>query len=354
MFIVATYPYNFSWTYSKETTDTNLYNFSYENSILSSFDKKQFLKIINNNIIFTTNKDEASKIYLEKTNVETNYRIKYQNKYIRHKDFKLCYEEDDFTELFKSDSTWIFIENKINLDHTFVIARYKENINWTRYLPGKVIIYNKGPELILPENRGNIQIVNSENVGREAHTYLYHIIQNYDNLSERVTFLQGDPFDHSPYLIELCCMEKYYSPIQSLSCWYLNNKTLKIPNIETIFKNIEYLNGANFAYYKIRKNGDTIGYENDQGFIDLRKKYILNMKCNENIIDNFLTRINMEEKIKDEYLLIYSALFSVKKENILKHDLQKYKNMVLELLKFDTQGNPEAWVIERCWYEIFL
>ena len=36
----------------------------------------------------------------------------------------------------------------------------------------------------------------AENKGREAHSYLYHIIENYESLAGHVLFLQGSPFDH--------------------------------------------------------------------------------------------------------------------------------------------------------------
>lgn len=77
----------------------------------------------------------------------------------------------------------------------FVIARYQENIDWANGINNS-IIYNKGatlPNTIHP-------IVSLPNVGREGHTYLYHIIQNYDQLDDHTCFLQGHPFDHTPDL----------------------------------------------------------------------------------------------------------------------------------------------------------
>ena len=35
------------------------------------------------------------------------------------------------------------------------------------------------------------------NIGREAHTYLWHIIHNYESLGEVTVFCQGKPFDHA-------------------------------------------------------------------------------------------------------------------------------------------------------------
>lgn len=34
------------------------------------------------------------------------------------------------------------------------------------------------------------------NIGRESHTYIYHIIKNYNNLADFTTFVQGGPFFH--------------------------------------------------------------------------------------------------------------------------------------------------------------
>jgi len=70
-----------------------------------------------------------------------------------------------------------------------VIARYNESLDWldTCLTPEQrrsVWVYDKGTSGSLP------------NIGREAHTYLTHIIENWDNLPERVYFLQGDPFPH--------------------------------------------------------------------------------------------------------------------------------------------------------------
>jgi len=73
----------------------------------------------------------------------------------------------------------------------FVVAKYNEDYSWTGGLDN-VIIYNKGCELA-----GSVVL---PNIGREAHTYLYHIVTNYDILADHTCFLQGMPFDHCPDL----------------------------------------------------------------------------------------------------------------------------------------------------------
>ena len=83
----------------------------------------------------------------------------------------------------------------------FVVARYKENVDWvlelvSRFPGSKCIIYNKGPSIrmVLGTSTSVLEI---KNVGRESHTYLYHIIKNYESDEDQITvFLQGHPFDH--------------------------------------------------------------------------------------------------------------------------------------------------------------
>ena len=90
-----------------------------------------------------------------------------------------------------------------------VIARYNENVEWTKQF-NNVVIYNKGNKL---DNSYNQYFLN--NVGREGHTYYKYICDNYDNLDDYTIFLQGNPFDHSPNIISN--LNKY-----------INNKELDI------------------------------------------------------------------------------------------------------------------------------
>lgn len=76
-----------------------------------------------------------------------------------------------------------------------VVARYNENVEWTKQFPN-VVIYNKGDKL-----EGDYNEIFLPNVGREGHTYYHHICNNYDNLADYTIFLQGNPFDHSPTIL---------------------------------------------------------------------------------------------------------------------------------------------------------
>ena len=75
---------------------------------------------------------------------------------------------------------------------SIVIAKYNENTEWIKDLPTdiQVYLYTK-----------NIDIPNS---GRESSTYLHHIVEHYDDLTDEIIFCQGNPFDHCPdFLIRI-------------------------------------------------------------------------------------------------------------------------------------------------------
>jgi hypothetical protein len=102
-----------------------------------------------------------------------------------------------------------------------VVARYNENVKWTKQFPN-VIIYNKGIT-ILDDSYNEVCL---DNVGREGHTYYTHICNNYENLADYTVFLQGNPFDHSPNIIANLTK-------------YMDNKELSI-DFELLSEQIHY------------------------------------------------------------------------------------------------------------------
>ena len=72
-----------------------------------------------------------------------------------------------------------------------VICRYNEDLEWSRELPIPRVIYNKGEAL-----NDECYAIDIENVGRESEAFLRFIIDNYNDLPQRMVFLQGDPDTH--------------------------------------------------------------------------------------------------------------------------------------------------------------
>ena len=77
-----------------------------------------------------------------------------------------------------------------------VVARYREDLSWLRNISPQIraTVYDKSQEGSTPV-APNAQYL--ENVGREAHTYLHHIVARYETLAPITVFCQGKPFDHA-------------------------------------------------------------------------------------------------------------------------------------------------------------
>jgi hypothetical protein len=79
-----------------------------------------------------------------------------------------------------------------------VIARYRENLEWAHGWQDRAFVYDKGPatdRLILPPN---FHVESLANFGRDGHSFLFHIVEHYDDLAPTTLFLQGDANLHSP------------------------------------------------------------------------------------------------------------------------------------------------------------
>lgn len=91
-----------------------------------------------------------------------------------------------------------------------VIAKYKEDLLWTKDLPCEVIVLNKDPD-------DSSWDINYNNIGRESESYTRYIIDNYENLNPEdiIVFLQGNPFDHLDMEELLSVLPYNGSPIKS-------------------------------------------------------------------------------------------------------------------------------------------
>jgi len=73
-----------------------------------------------------------------------------------------------------------------------VLAHYNEDVAWVRQYIGRqnvdVRIYSKAEQLLELEGATVLPLAN---FGRESHTYLHHIVHNYDNLADWTVFSQA-------------------------------------------------------------------------------------------------------------------------------------------------------------------
>ena len=76
-------------------------------------------------------------------------------------------------------------------DIEIVIAKYDEDITWANMYSNIISIYDKGSKPIFSTSSLYNNYIKLPNIGREAHSYLYHIVNNYHNLASITVFTQG-------------------------------------------------------------------------------------------------------------------------------------------------------------------
>lgn len=200
----------------------------------------------------------------------------------------------------------------LNNKFQIVIARYNENINWLLPYRNIVIIYNKGNYVPL---LNKFQTIYLENVGRESHTYIYHIVNNYDNLAERTLFFQGNISDH------------------------------KMLDIEDYFKNDNFIGKFNeITINDLSKNINHFGkYKNDYMSGNMKK-------CNFTPCD-WIKKVIGIDITQQSLNVVWGANFSLSKELILSKPKEFYQN-ILRYIDYH-QNLEEGHYLERTWYIIF-
>lgn len=192
-----------------------------------------------------------------------------------------------------------------------VVAKYNEDISWTQNAKNfdiDVIVYDKSNQNLknvydyikVSDNYFNIS-----NIGREAHTYIKHIIENYHNLYDIEIFSQGSVYDHVPDFwnkVEKLISNKIdffdFSPARKISC--LNEESYI--NISSKFPHININDRGSGSYIFCASEGH-------------KKLYSM-------IHDD----IGQSENAYMEFGL--HAIFAVSSERIKKIPLETYKEML--------------------------
>jgi hypothetical protein len=228
-----------------------------------------------------------------------------------------------------------------------VVARYNENVEWVRAYSDIAFIYNKGYTIV--ENAKPL-----DNIGREGHTYLHHITTEYDRLTDRTVFLQGNPFEHNPTVLYGLDNYELTLDVQPLGLFYLQK--LNIPP-HTIVDALKVRTDYGLEYLTLEINADLQSYLfHDEGAEGTSHRYKYdNRSANDTVFNNFLRNAQYPYDSDNIRLIQFTfcALFSVKKENIQKHSVDQYINLIYILLAHDRQGGAEGYVLERLWLYIF-
>lgn len=195
-----------------------------------------------------------------------------------------------------------------------VVARYNEDTSWLPQSDPYVKIYNKGQVHALGQTHEYLSL---PNIGRESHTYLTYIVENYDSLPDIVFFTQGS-LDHTGGL----SLEQFTSITGDCS------------------ENYHVTRGP---YYTFDPDGhlrDNVHYGDDL------------YPCEFNFYDWFTKYISSEINPRGDITWYMGATFSVKSERILTRSREYYMGLLAQFP--DGESNPEVGhYFERSWYYMF-
>ena len=210
-------------------------------------------------------------------------------------------------------STW---QCKLNVQ--YIVARYSEDIAWTQNAEN-VLIYNKGKSLGVQNEKA------LPNVGREAHTYLAHIISNYHSLADITVFTQARISDHG-----------HLQDLKSLYQLVNDAGTIGFSKNFKIF-------GHNHTWFGRSFN------------LKIKNELAIRYKINPEDIVKIEFGNWFEKNFGEPYprhLFVYeNALFAVSKSMILSRPENFYKSFFDQLSH--SSAPIEAHFLERSWFYIF-
>ena len=214
-----------------------------------------------------------------------------------------------------------------------VISRFNEKLDWLSEINCEKVIYNKGKPLD--------GFINIPNIGRETETYLKYIVENYNKLPEIIIFTQADPFTHSPNFLKLI-KNLDFSDILPLTVRWKPDFPPKL--IYEKFLDSYYLETISKFTLAPLKHWDS-------GIADPYYKYINmhNLNIGTDVIKHFCDSIGLIDDSQDIISFFYSSCFAIKKETILKYNLDFYSNCLKIIRKNDNYG----YLFERIWWKMF-
>ncbi len=252
-----------------------------------------------------------------------------------------------------------------------VVARYNENIDWLEPYLSDSTIYNKGRSIAGKDT------VPLPNIGREGHSYLYHIIENYDNLADRTIFCQGDPFEHSPDFLQLLNDWQHHLPVQALNWRWIEHDSLKAKPKQLLGKIAsvvgKHRSQSGVPPLWIREKYTDNHLHGARIFVDIlgsdmipvyptelsvwtrkRKNSIdLIMRYGSNTLREIWLQLEFDEKTPSAIHSNVAAQFSVTREAILSRPQKFYEGIMDFLLSDEKENLRHGILLERLWLAIF-
>jgi hypothetical protein len=198
--------------------------------------------------------------------------------------------------------------NKIEV----VVARHRENLSWLSDIKDLCSVYNKAPEEPLIDFPNAIPL---ENIGREADTYLKHIIRKYPYFPDYVIFTQGRITDH----------------VHDVGSFVKRVRDIENGTADDV-KDYEGLNE-----FRVQQ-----GWSTFQNFQDTTHGGLA--------LKEWWFKMYNEPPNNNEIRCNYCGVFLASKKNILYHSLEFYQELERLCREHPTEG---PFILERFWTTIF-
>ena len=219
------------------------------------------------------------------------------------------------------------------MNKELIISVYNEDYSWINEINNdvKITVYRKGGETL--EN----EILIKNNVGRDVHTFFYHICENYNNLSDMLFFSQDYPFDHVENYISIInggldeCKNNSIVNFGGYYGYHWNSVKVPTPRAGIMWTLSESKQFGNNNKVLICYSN---GYPQDH---------------NPNINVDSIWELLFNNQKPNNYEFVPGGHFSITKEQILIRSLDFYK-FILNLLESDI---TMPWNIERLECYIF-
>lgn len=217
------------------------------------------------------------------------------------------------------------VDGFVNGNIQVVVACYNEDMNWVSEEPFNgldVVCYHKGSKEIQNCTAPNCRIESLPNIGRETHTYLYHIIENYTKLAPVTIFIPASWTDPEKKEVTLNVVDRANTTGDTV-----------IP----VYKVPDDLYGFQIDEWTSTNSGNKSNNVGSKILPCPHRPFGVWYKLN---FPEFTTP-----------WVHYKGLFAVSREHITRKPIEYYEKL---LNYVNSDSNPEAGhYIERAWVSVF-
>lgn len=253
------------------------------------------------------------------------------------------------------------LSSKRHIDVEVVVAHYDENLDWIDYALRKAphvrySVYSKNKEP--PEGTTSIP-----NVGRESHTFLYHIVKHYDSLADWTVFTQAAApsfgfraFNHeSGHMCSGVTWDNYIEPFPNGEDWYM------VQTVATRYPEIWHSDRLDMMFETPYSLGQTCP-RNKKGWSKwwreadhpLIQKQLLLDEGSLPPVEFYNKYVVASHEVQFLSFTVNYAnggRFAASRERIRRRPLGYYKDLLRELSR---NINPiEGYYMESMWYDVF-